>query len=75
MEKIDNTGKTLGNFILAQMWPPCHHFFNFDCNIDMLHLKMIVLKRGIQLNKNFSNLSNPFLTTTQNDKKKKKAHF
>ena len=30
---------------------------------------MIVLMRGIQLNKNFSNLSNPVLTTTQNDKK------
>ena len=36
----------------------------------MLHLKMIILKRGIQLNKNFSNLSNPVLTTTQNDFKK-----
>ena len=46
-----------------------HNFFNFDHNIDMLHLKMIVLMRGIQLNKNFSNLSNPVLTATQNDKK------
>ena len=35
----------------------------------MLHLKMIVLMRGIQLNTNFSNLSNPVLTTTQNEKK------
>ena len=34
----------------------------------MLHLKMIVLMRGIQLNKNFSNLSYPVLTTTQNEK-------
>ena len=39
----------------------------------MLHLKTIVLMRGIQLNKNFSNLSNPVLTTTQNDTKI--AHF
>ena len=46
-----------------------HNFFNFDRNIGMLPLKMIVLKRGIQLNKNFSNLSNPVLTTTQNDLK------
>ena len=50
-----------------------HNFFNFDRNIGMLHLKMIVLKRGIQLNKNFSNLSNLVLTTTQNDLKN--AHF
>ena len=45
------------------------NFFNFDHNTGMLHLKMIVFKRGIQLNKNFSNLSNPVLTTTQNEKK------
>ena len=30
-----------------------HNFFNFNCNIGMLHLKMIVLIRGIQLNKYF----------------------
>ena len=30
-----------------------HNFFNFDCNIGILHLKMIVLMTGIQLNKNF----------------------
>ena len=35
----------------------------------MLHLKLIVLKRGIQLNKNFSHLTYPVLTTTQNDEK------
>ena len=46
-----------------------HNFFNIDHNIGMLHLKMILLMKGIQLNKNFSNLSNPVLTTTQNDKK------
>ena len=45
------------------------NFFNFDHNIGMLHFKTIVLKRGIQLDKNFLNLSNPVLTTTQNDKK------
>ena len=45
------------------------NFFNFDHNIDMLHLKMIVLMRVIQLNKNFSNLSNPVLITTENEKK------
>ena len=40
----------------------------------MLHIKMmIVLMRGIKLNKNFSNLSYPVLTTSQNDKKI--AHF
>ena len=46
-----------------------HNFFNFDHNIGMLHLKMIVLMRWIQLNKNFTNLSYPVLTTTQNEKK------
>ena len=35
----------------------------------MLHLISIVLMRGIQLKKNFSNLSYPVLTTTQNDDK------
>ena len=35
----------------------------------MLHLKTIVLMRGIELNKNFSNFIYPVLTTTQNDKK------
>ena len=35
----------------------------------MLHLKTIILMRGIQLNKKFSNLSDPVLTTAQNDKK------
>ena len=46
-----------------------HNFFNFDCNISMLHLILIVLMRGIQLKNNFSNLSYPVLTTTQNDEK------
>ena len=45
-----------------------HNFFNFDRNIGMLHLISIILMRGIQL-KNFSNLSYPVLTTTQNDEK------
>ena len=53
----------------TQKYSIAHNFFNFDCNIGMLHLKSIVLMRGIQLNKNFSNLSSPVLTTTQNDKK------
>ena len=35
----------------------------------MLHLKMIVLMREIQLNNNKWNLSYPVLTTTQNDEK------
>ena len=35
----------------------------------MLHLKMIMLMRGIQLGKNFSDLTYPVLTTTQNDEK------
>ena len=30
-----------------------HNFFNFDCNIGMLHLISIVLMRGIQVKKNF----------------------
>ena len=37
----------------TQKYLIAHNFFNFDCNIGMLHLKMIVLMRGIQLNKNF----------------------
>ena len=37
--------------------------------MGMLHVKMIILMRGIQLSKNFSNFSNPVLTTTHNDKK------
>ena len=41
----------------------------FDHNTGMLHLKIIIMKRQIQLNKNSSNLSNPVLTTTQYDKK------
>ena len=43
-----------------------HNFFNFDRNIGMLHLILIVLMRGIQLKKNFSNLSYPVLTTSHN---------
>ena len=35
----------------------------------MLHLKLIVLRREIQLNKNFLHLTYPILTTTQNDEK------
>ena len=46
-----------------------HNFFNFDRNIAMLHLILIVLMRGMQLKKNFSNLRYPVLTTTQNDDK------
>ena len=53
----------------TQKYSIAHNFFNFDRNIGMLHLKMIILIRGIQLNKNFWNLSYPVLTTTQNDKK------
>ena len=52
------------------------HNFNFDCNIgnmamlqSKLHLILIVLMRGIQVKKNFSNLSYPVLTTTQNNEK------
>ena len=53
----------------TQKYLIAHNFFNFDHNIGMLHLKMIILMRGIQLNKNFWNFSYPDLTTTQNDKK------
>ena len=53
----------------TQKYSNAHNFLNFDSNIGMLHLKMIVLMRGIQLNKYFSNLSYPVLTTTQNNKK------
>ena len=53
----------------TQKYSIAHNFFNFDRNIGMLHIKMIVLMRGIQLNKNFWNLSYPVLTTTQNDEK------
>ena len=35
----------------------------------MLHLKTIVLMRGIQLNENFSNFIYPVLTITQNEEK------
>ena len=35
----------------------------------MLHLVSILLMRGIQVKKYFSNLSYPVLTTTQNDEK------
>ena len=37
----------------TQKYSNAHNFFNFDHNIGMLHLKMIVLMRGIQMNKNF----------------------
>ena len=53
----------------TQKYSIAHNFLNFDCNIGMLHLKSIVLKRGIHLNKNISHLTYPVLTTTQNDKK------
>ena len=53
----------------SQKYSIAHNFFNFDHNIGMLHLKLIVLKRGIQLNKNILHLTYPVLTTTQNDKK------
>ena len=58
-----------GHAVKLQKYWFTHNFFNFDCNTGMLQLKMMVLMRGIQLNKNFSNLSNPVLTNTQNDKK------
>ena len=37
------------------------NFFNFDCNIGMLQVKILILMSGIQLNNNFSNLSYPVL--------------
>ena len=37
----------------TQKYLIAHNFFNFDRNIGMLHLEMIVLMRGIQLNKYF----------------------
>ena len=37
----------------TQKYLIAHNFFNFDCNRGMLHLKMIVLMRGNQLNKKF----------------------
>ena len=36
-----------------------HNFFNFDYNIGMLHLKILVLKRGIQLSEEFSKFQLP----------------
>ena len=57
----------------TQKYSIAHHFFNFDRNTGVLHLKLIVLKRGIQLNKNVLHLTYPVLTTTQNDIKI--AHF
>ena len=53
----------------TQKYSIAHNFFNFYHNIGMLHLKLIVLKRGIQLTKHFSHLTYPVLTTTQNDEK------
>ena len=44
----------------TQKYSIAHNFFNVDHNIGMLHFKMIVLMRGIQLNKNCSHLSYPF---------------
>ena len=37
----------------TQKYSNAHNFFNFDSNIGMLHLKMVVLMRGIQLNNYF----------------------
>ena len=37
----------------TQKYLIAYNFLNFDSNIGMLKLKMIVLKRGIQLNKYF----------------------
>ena len=53
----------------AEKYLIAHNFFNFDCNIGMLHLILLILMTGIQLYKNFWNLSYPLLTTTQNDEK------
>ena len=53
----------------TQKYSIAHNFFSFDRNIGMLHLVLIILMRGIQLKKNFSNWSYPVLTTTQNDEK------
>ena len=53
----------------TQKYSIAHNFFSFDRNIGMLHLVSIVLMRGIQLKKNFSNWSYPVLTATQNDEK------
>ena len=37
------------------------NFFNFNHNIGMLHVKILILISGIELNNNFSNLSYPVL--------------
>ena len=63
LEKIGRTCSKTQKYLIA------HNFFNFDLNIGMLHLKMIILMRGIQLNKNFLHLSYPVLATIQNDEK------
>ena len=47
----------------------CSQLLYFDRNIGMLHLKIIILMRGIQLKKNFWNWSYPVFTSTQIDKK------
>ena len=46
----------------TQKYSIAHNFFSFDRNIGMLHLVLIVLMRGIQLKKNFSNWSYSVLT-------------
>ena len=43
----------MGTFSKTQKYSIAHNFFNFDHNIGMLHLKMFVMMRGIELNKNF----------------------
>ena len=43
----------------TQKYSIAHNFFSFDHNIGMLHVVSIVLMRGIQLKKNFSNWELP----------------
>ena len=44
-----------------------HNFFNLDCNIGRLHLKIFISISGIQLNKNFCNSNYPVVRTIKND--------
>ena len=53
----------------TQKYSIAYNFFTLYIVHCTLYLKSIVLKRGIQLNKNFPYLTYPVLTTTQNNEK------
>ena len=57
----------MGTYSKIHKFLNAHNFFNFHHEIGTLHLKIILLIREIQLNKNLWNSKYPVLRITQSD--------